>query len=127
MATKIKQQIKQEIREYFVEQYNYCLRAFEHRFDDDVNITRTTKVFSYKKYLKQLPSLNKDVKTTLDYANTKWAKDNDGSPIYIDKNNTHYIFDGNGQAPYCSISLWEMDVDKWLDQKVEEMYQKLYD
>ena len=119
-------QIKQQIREYFVEQYDYCLRAFEYQFEDDTNITRTTKVFSYKKYLKQLRSLNKDMKTTLDYANTKWAKDNDGSPIYIE-NNHHYMFDCNGYVPWGSIPDWEIDVDKWLDQKVEEVYHELYD
>lgn len=120
-------QIKQQIREYLVEQYDYCLRAFEHRFGDDPNITRTTKVFSYKKYLKVLPSLNKDVKTTLNYANTKWAKDNDGSPIYIDENNHHYIFDYGKCIGWGSLSGWEVDVDKWLDQKVEEVYHELYD
>lgn len=128
-----KQQIKQQIREYFVEQYDYCLRAFERHFVEYAmvtgprTITRTTKVFSYKKYLKQLPSLDKDVKTTLDYANTKWAKDNDGSPIYIENNNNHYIFDCGGRVPWHSRSNWEIDVDKWLDQKVEEMYHELYD
>lgn len=119
-------QIKRQIREYFVEQYDYCLRAFEHHFKDDPNITRTTKVFSYKKYLKQLPSLNKDVKTTLSFANTKWAKDNDGSPIYIENNN-HHIFGCDWYAPWGSIPSWEMDVDKWLNQKVEEVYHELYD
>lgn len=69
-----KQQIKQEIREYFVEKYNYRLQTFEHHFGDNTNVTRTTKVFSYKKYLKRLVALNKDIDTTLEYANTKWAK-----------------------------------------------------
>lgn len=65
---------KEQIREYFVKQYNYHLRVFEYHFGDDTNITRTTKVFSYKKYLKLLVALNKDIDTTLEYANTKWAK-----------------------------------------------------
>lgn len=120
-------QIKQQIREYFVEQYDYYLRVFEHRIGDDTNITRTTKVFSYKKYLKRLPLLNKDVKTILDYVNIKWAKDNDGSPIYINENNHHYLFDCSGYVPLGSIPEWEVDVDKWLDQKVEEVYHELYD
>lgn len=124
MKTK---EIKQQIREYFVEQYNYCLRVFEHRIGDDTNITRTTKVFSYKKYLKQLPLLNKDVKTILDYTNLKWAKGNDGSPIYINENNHHCLFDYRGYVPLGSIPEWEVDVDKWLDQKVEEVYHELYD
>lgn len=118
---------QQQIRAYFVEQYNYYLREFEYYFSgDDANITRTTKVFSYKKYLKQLPLLNKDVKTILNYANTKWAKDNDGSPIYIE-NNHRYIFDCGECISWGSFSEWEVDVDKWLDQKVEEVYHELYD
>lgn len=120
-------QIKQQIREYFVEQYDYCLRVFEHRIGDDTNITRTTKVFSYKKYLKRLPSLNKDMKTILDYTNLTWAKGNDGSPIYINENNHHYLFDCSGYVPLCSIPEWEVDVNEWLDQKVEEVYHELYD
>ena len=118
-----KEQIKQEIREYFVEQYNYCLRALEQRFIEYAmvigprTITRTTKVFSYKKYLKQLAPMKKAVKTTLDWANSTWAKDNDGSPIYKDENGYHYIFDRNKNVEFGSSLFWEVDVDKWLEQK----------
>lgn len=121
-----KQEIKQEIRKYFAEQYNYCLRAFEYHFGDDTNITRTTKVFSYEKYIKRLVSLNKYINTVLEYANIKWAKDNDGSPIYIDENGQHYMFDYNECTEWSIIPEWEVDIDKWLDQKVEEVYNELY-
>ena len=121
-----KRQIKQEIRKYFVERYNYCLRVFEYHFGDDTNITRTTKVFSYKKYLKRLVALNKDIDTTLEYANTKWAKDNDGSPIYIDEYGQHHMFDVDACTEWYTIPEWEIEVDKWLDQKVEEVYNELY-
>lgn len=121
-----KQQIKQEIREYLVEQYNYRLQTFEHHFGDNTNITRTTKVFSYKKYLKQLAPLFDAVKTTLEYANTKWAKYNDGSPVYIDEKGHHHMFDCDECTEWSTFTEWEVDVDKWLDQKVEEVYNELY-
>ncbi len=121
-----KQQIKQEIRKYFVGRYNYYLRVFEYHFGDNTNVTRTTKVFSYKKYLKRLVSLNKDVGTTLGHANISWAKDNDGSPIYIDENGQRKMFDDDECTEWYTIPEWEVNVDKWLDQKVEEAYNELY-
>lgn len=54
------------------------------------------------------------------------GKNNDGSPIYIDENGRHNMFDDDVCTEWHTIPEWEVDVDKWLDQKVEEVYNELY-
>lgn len=53
-------------------------------------------------------------------------KNNDGSPIYIDEYGQHNMFDDDACTEWHTIPAWEVDVDKWLDQKVEEVYNELY-